>query len=263
MKLYDRENKRLVVFEEKATNKFWDKHWEIGNFKKEVKSGKNNWFIKKITNNFLKPKAKILEGGCGRGQIVYGLKQWGYDVYGVDFAQETVKKINENFPDLKISFQDVKSLNFSDNFFDGYWSIGVIEHFWEGYEEIIEEAKRVVKTNGYLFLAFPHMSPLRELKAKLNLYKPLMDRNDIFNFYQFILNPEEVTKNAEKYGFKLIVEKRLDATRGLKDEIFFLRPILQIVYNSQNIFKKAIRLLISFFFSKIAGHSILLVFQKL
>ncbi|MBU2540173.1 class I SAM-dependent methyltransferase [Patescibacteria group bacterium] len=261
MKFYDKDNKRLIVIEEKATNKFWDRHWEAKNFKKEIEKGKNSWFVKKNTNKFLKHGARVLEGGCGRGQIVYGLKHWGYDAYGVDFAEETVKKINENLPDLKVSFQDVRSLDFPDNFFDGYWSLGVIEHFTGGYEKIIEEAKRVIKTNGYLFLTFPHMFFLRRLKAKLGIYKKL--DNDINNnFYCFILNEKEVAKNVEKHGFKLIFKKPFDATKGLKDEIFLLKPILQKVYDSHNLLAKGIKFLNSFFLSKIAGHSILLVLKK-
>lgn len=261
MKFYDEANKRLAVFREEATNRFWDKHWKTKNFRKDVESGKTSWFIKKVTNKFLKPGTKILEGGCGTGRIVYGLKQWGYDAYGVDFAEETVKNINENFPDLKVFFQNVRGLKFSDNFFDGYWSMGVIEHFWDGYEKIIGEAKRVIKTNGYLFLTFPYMSPLRRLKVKLRNYKKL-NNNINNNFYCFILDEKEVEKKIEEYGFKIVFKKPLDATKGLKDEIFFLKPVLQIAYNYQNIFVKAVRLLISFFFSRVAGHIMLIVFRK-
>ncbi len=148
MKFYDKKNRRLAVFEEKATSKFWDKHWETKNLKREVESGKNNLFIKRITNRFLRPGAKILERGCGKGQVVYGLSYLGYDAYGVDYAEETVKKINENFPDLKIYFQNVENLKFSDNFFDGYWSLGVIEHSWEGYAKIIEKEINIWQNIG-------------------------------------------------------------------------------------------------------------------
>jgi len=116
MKLYDKENKRLVVFEEKATPDFWDKHWQLDDFVQKVKSGKKNRFIKKFTKRFLKPRAKILEGGCGIGQNVYGLKSWGYEAYGVDFARETVERTKKEFPELKIFVQDVRKLDFPDNF---------------------------------------------------------------------------------------------------------------------------------------------------
>ena len=66
--------------------------------------------------------------------------------------------------------QDVRNLNFDDGFFDGYWSLGVIEHFYEGYERIIKEVNRVIKRNGFVFLTFPSLSFLRKFKSKWGLY---------------------------------------------------------------------------------------------
>ena len=89
MKIYDQENKRLIVLGKKTTSEFWDKQWQTDNFAEKVKAGKNNRFINKFTSKFLQPGEKILEGGCGIGQNVYGLKVLGYDAHGVDFAKNT------------------------------------------------------------------------------------------------------------------------------------------------------------------------------
>jgi len=140
---------------------------------------------------------------------------------------------------------------------------GVIEHFWEGYDEILKEAKRVIKPGGYLFLTFPYMSPLRKFKVKLGLYPVFKkEKVNLDKFYQFILNTERVKKDVEKYGFKLCLQYPFDATKGIKDEVPFLNPILKKIYISQNIFAKGIRFLISILFSKMTSHMILLVFQK-
>jgi len=261
MKFYDKKNRRLIVIERKATPRFWDQHWAVGEIRKKIKAGINNRLIKKYTFKFLKPGTKILEGGCGLGQNVYGLSQWGYDSYGVDFAENTIKKIKKEFPELKISVQDVKKINFPTNFFDGYWSLGVIEHFWDGYDKILQEAQRVIKPNGYLFLTFPYMSPLRRLKAKLNFYKIFQNYSDN-NFYEFIFDNNQVKKRVEKYGFSFCLKYPFDATKGLKDEIFLLKPFLQKVYNSRNIIAKGVKLLCAILFSKIASHMVLLVFRK-
>jgi len=173
-----------------------------------------------------------LEGGCGTGQNVYGLNRWGYDAYGVDFAKNTVNIIKREFPDLKVFNSDVRKLKFSDNFFDGYWSLGVIEHFWEGYNKILREAKRVIKPGGYLFLTFPYMSPLRKVKTNLGFYKIFNNNLKNNDFYQFILDAEEVKSVVENYGFKLISKYPFSATKGIKDEITWIKPILQKVYNS-------------------------------
>lgn len=262
MKLYDKKNKRLVVLEQRADKKYWDKHWEIHNLVEKVRGGKKNRLVKKFTSKFLKPESKILEGGCGISQNVYGLKSWGYEAYGVDFSLKTIKKVKDVFSDLNIFIQDVTKLDFPDNFFDGYWSLGVIEHFWKGYGEILKEARRVIKVGGYLFLTFPYISVLRRLKAKLGIYKAFGNKINEDNFYQFILNEKNVESDVEKYGFNLIRRHPYDAVKGIKDEFFLLKPLLQKIYDSQNILMKYIRFSISILFSTIAGHSILLVFRK-
>jgi len=55
-------------------------------------------------------------------------------------------------------FSDVRKLNFPDHYFDGYWSLGVIEHFYKGYDEIIHKIYRVLHPGGFLFLTVPEMS---------------------------------------------------------------------------------------------------------
>ena len=262
MKFYDKENKRLIVFGKSATSEFWDEHWHGDDFVKKIEQGKNNRMVKKFTNKFLTQGSKVLEGGCGIGQNVYGLQKWGYDAFGVDFAEQTVNKTRQCFPNLKVSVQDVRKLDFADSFFDGYWSLGVIEHFFNGYDEILEEAKRVLKPGGYLFLTFPYMSPLRRLKAKFGRYNIFEDDYPINNFYEFIQAPPVVKKTVEGYGFRFISKYPFDFIKGLKDEISFLRPVLQKIYNSQNIVALGIRFLSSVLFARFAGHTILLLFQK-
>ena len=263
MKFYDENNKRLIMIEDKATPSHWDKHWEVNNFIQRVKLGRDNRLVKKFTERFLRKGSKVLEGGCGIGQNVYGLKNWGYDEYGVDYAKNTVNRIKNEFPELKIFNQDVRKLDFPNNFFDGYWSLGVIEHFWEGYDKVLVEMKRVIKPKGYLFLTFPYMSPLRKLKVKLDLYNKLNEEEtDLNKFYQFILDENKVIEDFKKHKFNLILKYPYSATKGLKDEILLLNEPLAKAYNSQIIIAKGIRFLISFFLSKICSHGVLLVLQN-
>lgn len=262
MKFFDQKNKRLILFRKEATAECWDEHWQGDDLIDKIRAGKNNRLVRKFTFKFLEPGSKILEGGCGIGQNIYGLKTWGYDAFGVDFAPKTVEKIKINFPELKVFLQDVRKLDFPDNFFDGYWSLGVIEHFWEGYDEVLREAKRVIRPGGYLFLTFPYMSLLRNLKARLKFYKSFQDDFQEKNFYQFILDKEKAKKDIEGHGFKLVFQHPFDATKGLKDEVIFFEPILRRIYASQNVVARGIRFLDSILFSKIASHMILLVFQK-
>ena len=141
---YDESNNRLVYYGEEAGPEFWDKHWNIDNFKSVVEASKNDRFILDNTQGFLK-KGRILEGGCGIGGNVYCLHHKGYSAFGVDFSKNTVANINKYFPQLNVSVGDVRNLEeFENEFFDGYWSSGVIEHFYEGYEDILNVGARAI-----------------------------------------------------------------------------------------------------------------------
>lgn len=264
MPLYDPKQKRLIFIESKPTAKFWDDLW-----KEELK--KLNLFIKKIdlivtptTKKYLKPKSKILEGGCGHGTYVEILNRYGYDCIGVDFAKGTVKRLNQKYPNIPIVYGDLTKLQFKNNNFDGYWSLGVIEHFYGGFKPVLSEMKRVTKKGGYAFVSFPYMSPLRKLKAKLGFYKLQTQTSEPKNFYQFALNPETVVSTFKKSGFKLLEQKPYDGFSGLRKEIpqlhFILNPISTL--STKYFIFAGIRFLISKLVEKFTSHSILLVFQK-
>jgi len=144
---YDKKNNRLVYINNKATDEYWDEHWENDNFEKLVRI-KSNKFIETNTNKYLKKGDKILEGGCGRGQNVYLLQHIGYECIGLDYAKNTVELINKKIPEIDVRLGDVRKLDFEDNSFDGYWSLGVIEHFYNGYDDIANEIYRVLKLGG-------------------------------------------------------------------------------------------------------------------
>ena len=191
---YDKKYKRLVMFGEKATPDFWDKQWQADDFKNRVEEASKIDLVERETKLFLKPgKAKILEGGCGDGHFVLSLSRAGYDCIGVDYAQKTIEKIKQALPSLKVCLGDLRSLPFSENSFDGYWSLGVIEHFYNGYDDVLKEMKKVIKPSGYLFLTFPAMNPIRKIKAKLGIYPNYNEETEnLDEFYQFFLEPNEV-----------------------------------------------------------------------
>lgn len=231
---YDKENKRLVQIEERAAvPDFWDRHWEAEKFKGIIEGGENNKFVLKTLNKYIPDKkGKILEGGCGMGRVVYCMQAHGYESVGVDFAEKTIERVKETFPELDVRVRDVRDLQFPDNYFTGYWSIGVIEHFWNGYHDILKEMRRVLIPGGYLFLTFPYMSPLRKLKAKLGLYEEFKGEGKE-NFYQFALDPETVINDFEAIGFKLLDKKPIGGLKGFKDTINMFKPLLQKLYDYQ------------------------------
>ncbi len=264
MKYYDTGKKRLVCIEEAPTPSFWDGHWDINDqLIDNLRRIKKN-FVVDITRKYLScGSGMILEGGCGTGINVAALVNNGYKCIGVDYARRTIDALNRRIPELDIHFADVKKLPFDDSFFIGYWSWGVIEHFYQGYSDIISEAGRVLKKGGYLFLVFPEMSVIRKLKAMMGKYDPWRE-SSTDKFYQFMLNRILVIKDCQKLGFVLVKAVGFDGLKGAKNELSrFQKPLHKLYsYNGQNILFKALRKGLDAVLSPIAGHSSLLILKK-
>jgi SAM-dependent methyltransferase len=259
---YDKINQRLVYVGKAATPSFWDRQWRVENLCEYFKKNRDSRFILKTLKKYIPDKkGKIIEGGCGRGQYVYCMHSHGYDVVGIDFALETIKHIKKCFPELNVQSGDLRFLNFPDNYFSAYWSLGVIEHDSSGYFDLLNEIKRVLDKDGYLFLTFPYMSPIRKLKGKLGFYEVF--REDYNNFYQFALDDKVVIADLLDLGFHLVEKKPFDGLKGFKEEFKLCRPIIQKLYDSNdiflvNVFKYGLSSLLALF----AGHSVFLVFRK-
>lgn len=264
-KYYDMINNRLVFINNKANSFFWDSHWDQYNVEQMIKSAVLNRMILVPTQKYLPKGSCILEGGCGLGQNVWSLHKKGYDVYGIDYAKETVDKVNKAVPELKVSWGDIISLEFEDDFFDGYWSLGVIEHFYEGFDAIACEMKRVIRPGGFLFLTFPCMSKFRYKKAKQGKYLKWQESQELLaDFYQFALSIQKVKIEFMAKGFELVKSKPLAGLKGFKDEIEHksLKRLLQQLYASKNFTGRVLAWGLDQAFASFAGHSQLLILRN-
>lgn len=262
-KFYDQNNNRLVFIHEKATREFWAQHWSKYDIEKAIKSAADGRFVARATRRYLPEGSVILEGGCGMGQYVYCLSANGYQVYGVDFAQDAVRKAKEVVRDLNLCVGDVGALPFPDRVLDGYWSMGIIEHFYEGFDTVAMEMKRVLRPGGYLFLTFPCLSRLRRIKIVLNRYRLWAPSQTLEGrFYQFALSGQRVCDVFQDLGFELMLRKPTSGLKGLKDEAGSFHWVLRRVYNSSSLILKAFGYGLNLIFSPIAGHSEFMVLRK-
>lgn len=239
MKVYIKEKQSIAMFKQKADSNFWDKHWEINNLRSHIVSSKFSDFILRPLKKYLPgEKGLILEGGCGRAQNVYCMKHNGYNAIGVDFATNTIEAVKEAVPELNVMVGDVRHLPFNDGEIAGYWSIGVIEYFWDGYDDILNEMARVIRNKGgFLFITFPYMSPLRKLKCLLGRYNTSFQYEDIRNFYQYCLDRQQVICDLAKRGFILRETIPFDGIKGFKDEASHC--VLLIMEKVQNDIKRS------------------------
>jgi SAM-dependent methyltransferase len=211
------EQRKLIFLKESATPEYWDRQWQTEDWKKKITQSCNSRYWSKLLKRYLPDrKSRILEGGCGNGHLVYAMKYWGYETVGIDFASATVQKIKESMPDLDVRYGDVRRLEFPNESFDGHFSLGVIEHFWDGYDEIISEMHRVLKPGGYAFLSFPCVSRLDRVKILLSGYDRFTGDCKPDDFFQFGLDVGVVRRDFECLGFQCLYTKRQNGWGGLQ-----------------------------------------------
>jgi len=101
----------------------------------------------------LKKGNKILDIGCANGTAVLGLRDNGYDSYGIDIATSAVEITKKrNIPNC---FQaSVCNLPFDDSYFDAIVSTDVLEHLdISEVDEALKSISRVLKGGGLIFLS--------------------------------------------------------------------------------------------------------------
>ncbi|MFH1361718.1 MAG: oligosaccharide flippase family protein, partial [bacterium] len=93
---------------------------------------------------------RILDWGCGLGQMSYFLKNRGFEVVSYDIDPAGHGFLNQIGQELILGSDPVK-LPFADASFDAVVSSGVLEHVVDP-RASLQEISRIVKPGGYLFI---------------------------------------------------------------------------------------------------------------
>jgi SAM-dependent methyltransferase len=261
--IYLRDKHAIAFYREKATAEFWDKHWNTADLQTVLRNSRDDGLFVPLVKKYLPKESVVLEGGCGRGQIVSALQYQGYKAIGMDFASETIRRIKEAAPELDVRYGDLRALQLPDDSLDGYISAGVIEHFWEGHETIIKEMHRTLRVGGFLFISFPYLSPLRHLKILFKMYPSVLKHeldSRTETFYQFALSARHIQADLDVLGFQMKKFLTYDGLKGFKDEVAPFKPFLQEIYDGKR--APQWRSHLNRLFKPFASHCALLVLQK-
>ena len=207
--------------------------WASWSLHKLIESNRNRT-LHQIFDKYMKnPPWKILEAGCGMGIWVYFLREKGHDIIGIDYLQSTVDKVKRFDPELPVQQGDVNNLDFPDNHFDAYVSLGVVEHFQEGPQKALAEAYRVLKPGGIAFVTVPYLNMFRRIitHPMRNLYftiRRLRGKKDYFWEYRY--TKKEMIKFLKDAGFSILEITIDDFPKedkihhiGLYADFYFLR----------------------------------------
>lgn len=129
----------------------YDKNYVQKTYGSNSKTDYPKKLVEKIFGNF-PIKTKILDIGCGTGEIASEIDDLNMEIYGIDWSLEAQSKLP---PNRFIQTDLVKGpYPYPDNYFDVIFSKSVIEHLREP-DILVKEAYRMLKPNGKIITMAP------------------------------------------------------------------------------------------------------------
>jgi len=208
-----------------ATKEAWNENWQAAGINNIMQIFNYPRVQKQVAIYFkYLPKNKpILEGGCGLGPYLLYFRKLGYNVLGVDYNFDPLAKISANQRNIPLAQADVLNLPFPDNSLGAYLSLGVIEHFTQGPEKAIQEARRVLEPQGYFLVAVPNSSILQKIKFPVNCMKrnqfmrKILGKPEKKYYWEQYFKVNELAKEFRSAGFKIKEIIPVDHEHALMD----------------------------------------------
>ncbi|MBN2751169.1 MAG: methyltransferase domain-containing protein [Rhodospirillaceae bacterium] len=163
--------------------------------------------------------SRILDGGCGLGDWVMALNRDGFSTVGLDLSRKTVAQLQSRFPETEFAAGDIRATDFADESFDAYFSWGVFEHFENGPQDCIREARRILKPGGLLFVSVPMDNFRHAIRGTFARPQPI---SGTLRFYQYRFTRAELAQELSLGGFDVTavhpIHKRQGVLRHLHHE---------------------------------------------
>ncbi len=156
----------------------------------------------------------VVEAGCGTGRYVRALIWYGFNVVGIEWEYQIIKRAKQVWPDAPLICGDVRRFPFPDQSVDAVISLGVIEHFDDPWD-VLKDSVRILKRGGILYLVVPYVNHFRRFLAALGRYPEPATEDQ---FYQFLLSDGGINRHLQVLGFVVKAHFSTGAFAGLSSE---------------------------------------------
>ena len=155
-----------------------------------------------LLNNILpllRPNMKILEIGCGTGELLFLIKPYVQEVVGIEIHKQYVDFMNDELG-IEAYAEDVNKIDFNDRTFDIVLSIMTLDHL-PNPAETLHTMKHLLTKDGIIYIEVPNQ------EEALNYYLPEPNQKRFNTFFwhkahYFYFTRDTLTRLMEKVGFE-------------------------------------------------------------
>jgi 2-polyprenyl-3-methyl-5-hydroxy-6-metoxy-1,4-benzoquinol methylase len=153
-----------------------------------------------VIKQYVPKDAKLLEFGCGTGNLASMVAKMGYSTLGIDISDRFIAYAKDQYKAQsdKLDFQVVGfgKLPFADQSFDCIYTCAVLEHCYE-VDKIIQDFHRLLKPNGILIIGTPNiLSPFTRLSLVVKRLLGKRKRYHLYGTPSFLM--KSIWLNAKK-----------------------------------------------------------------
>ncbi|MBI4353880.1 MAG: class I SAM-dependent methyltransferase [Candidatus Omnitrophica bacterium] len=98
---------------------------------------------------------RVLDIGCGRGQMLAWLQHWGAEVYGTELSQAAADEAARRLGPSSVVVNELAEAGFPDGWFDAVTVWHVLEHVLDPVA-LLREVARVVSPDGFVYVEVPN-----------------------------------------------------------------------------------------------------------
>jgi len=197
----------LEYFGRTADADYWEQLWDefdLMRAHERALRGHVAWQLRRTLLPLLGPEGRVLEAGCGLGAFTVGMHALGYRAEGVDYAPRVVARLRETYPEIPFFEGDVRRLDqIPTGAYDAVYSPGVCEHFVEGPQECLEEARRVLRPGGILAVSTPCLNGLHRLLIRLGRLSAEREGE----FYQYGFEIRSMARMLRDLGLEVLMTR--------------------------------------------------------
>jgi len=153
---------------------------------------------------------RVLDIGCGDGELLFLLRSKYTEVWGVDIAESRINRLKKKLGNdigIHVRIEDAHGqVGFEDGFFDTITTVAVLEHIFDPYH-LAKECHRLLRGGGSLIVQVPNIAWLpyriRSLMEKVPEPPHCEDAEwDYAHLHSF--TRQSLKKLLEREGFEVV-----------------------------------------------------------